>query len=168
MPEDSADQGASAGAPEVKESIDAERLLSSLVGNSTKSWGADGGSLGARLFVKDTSSVTAFLYHTTRGAASSSMGRRWSRCKSRRGTHLGDPILTSCPEELLLGIFLGTKPPALALSDVGWVRDAEGMGEDEVANMTNSWPPTDVDAMVLVIGHSKRADGSQKGENLPF
>ena len=139
-----------------------------MVGNSTKSWGAGGGSLGAPLFVKDTSSVTAFLYHTTRGAASSSMGRRWSRCKSRRGTHLSDPISTPCPEELLLEIFLGTKPPALALSDVGRVRDAEGMGEDEVANMTSSWPPSDIDAIALVIGHSKRADGSSKGGDLPF
>ena len=32
---DSTDQGASAGAPEIKESDDAERLLSSLVSNST-------------------------------------------------------------------------------------------------------------------------------------
>ena len=69
---DSTDQGASAGAPEIKESDDAERLLSSLVSNSTLTWGAGGGgSIGAPLLVEHTSSVIALLYHTTRGTASS-------------------------------------------------------------------------------------------------
>jgi hypothetical protein len=44
-----------------------------------------------------------------------------------------DSILTSCPEEFLIEIFFpGTKAPALALSDVGRVGGAEGVGGGEV------------------------------------
>ena len=43
-------RGASAGALEIKESA---KLLSSLVGNSTRTWGAGGGgTIGAPLFVE--------------------------------------------------------------------------------------------------------------------
>ena len=43
-------QGASPGALEIKESA---KLLSSLVGNSTRTWGAGGGgTIGAPLFAK--------------------------------------------------------------------------------------------------------------------
>ena len=53
------------------------------------------------------------------------------------------------------------------LSDVGRVRD-EGMGGDEVTDRTSSWPPADTDAIALVIGHGKRADGVREVKNLPF
>ena len=96
-------------------------------------------------------------------------GRRRSKGKSRRGTHLSDPILTSSPKEILIEIFLGTKALRLALSDVGRVRGAEGISEDEVTNVTSSRPPTDTDAIALVIGHGKRADGCPRDEkSSPF
>ena len=52
---------------------------------------------------------------------------------ARGGTRFNDSILTSCPEGFLIEIFFpGTKAPALALSDVGRVGGAEGVGGGEV------------------------------------
>ena len=66
----------------------------------------------------------------------------------------------------MIEIFLGAKEPALALSDVGRVRRAGGMGEEEVTNRISSRLPTDIDAIALVIGHGKRADGGKGWEIL--
>ena len=116
-----------------------------------------------RTFICRTSSVTALLYLPTAARHLHRWRRRWSRGKSRRGTHLSNPILTPSPEEFLIELFLGRKVPALALSDVRRVR-AEDMSEDEVTNRTSSRTPTDTDVIALVIGHGKRADGGQRGE----
>lgn len=49
------------------------------------------------------------------------------------GTRFSDSTSTSCPEGCLIEIFFpGTKAPALALSDVGRVGGAEGVGGGEV------------------------------------
>ena len=39
------------------------------------------------------------------------------------------------------------------------------MGEDGVTNRSSSRPPADTDAIALVIGHGKRADGGPRGGN---
>ena len=123
-------------------------LLSSLVGNSTRTCGASGHGSTRETYLQKTtlqSSATTLLYITMHDAASSSLGQKVGQGNSRRGTCFSDSISNFYSEECLIDIFLGTKAPEMALSNVGRVRGAEGMarmGGGKVTNRTSSRPPT--------------------------